>query len=162
MKVTCSQCGANLTPGETCQDRFNAGQLKELELPSYGAVHHLSVPCYMLQHNAYSREGWLTVRELLFQFIYRGLTPAMARQHNRVNFDSRHRTCSLTKGAMLPGVEEVAWAWTIADVRLDAAKLYCADVRHWTESILADSEQLVHDQSLHSGSAGHDSARGAR
>jgi hypothetical protein len=145
MKFACPQCGANFTSDETCQDRFNISQLKELEQPSYYVVHHLSVASYILQHNVYSRKGWLTVRELLLQFVYRGLTPAMARQQNRMKFDSGHRTWSITKGAKLPGVENIAWTYTIADVRLDTAELYCADVRRWAESILADSEQLIRE-----------------
>jgi hypothetical protein len=77
-----------------------------------------------------------------------GSTLALARQQNRARFDSRHRTWSLTKGARLPGVETIAWTRTIADVRLDTAALYCADVRRWAESVLADSEQLVRDEAL--------------
>ena len=143
MSFTCSQCRAVFTTDETCQDRFNVSQIKEVEQPAYYAVHHLSVPCYMLQHNVYSREGWIEVRQLLVKFVYDGWTPAMARRHYRVNADSRHRTWSLTKGAKLPGVENIVWNYTIAAVRLDTAESYCADVRHWAESILADSEQLV-------------------
>lgn len=98
----------------------------------------------MLQQNVYSHQGWLTVRDLLFQFVYQSLTPAVARQQNRVNFDSGHRTWSITKGAKLPGVENIAWTWTIADVRLDTAEMYYVDVRHWAKNILADAEQLIY------------------
>jgi hypothetical protein len=143
MSFTCPQCGAVFTTDKACQDRFNVIQMKELEQPAYYAVHHLSVPCYMLQHNAYSREGWIQVRQLLAKFVYDGWTPAMARQHSRVNADSGHRTWSFTRGAKLLGVEDIVWSYTIAAVGLDTAESYCADVRHWAESILADSEQLV-------------------
>ncbi len=143
MSFTCPRCGAVFPSDETCQDRFNASQLKEIEQPAYYAVHHLSVPCYMLQHNVYSREGWLEVRKLLSKFVNDGWTPAMARRQNRVIADSGHRTWSFTRGAKLPGVEQIVWNYTIADVRLDTAEAYCADVRHWAASILADSEQLV-------------------
>jgi hypothetical protein len=142
MSFLCPQCGAVFSSEESCQDRFNASQLMELEQPDRYAVHHLSVPCYMLQHNAYSREGWLEVRKLLSKFIYAGWTPAMARREARVSADSGHRTFSFTKGPKLPGVEQIVWRYTIANVRLDNAEFYCADVRHWAESILADSEYL--------------------
>lgn len=144
MPFTCSQCGAVFISDETCQDRFNVSQIKEIEQPAYYAVHHLSVPCYMLQHNAYSRKGWIEVRKLLSKFVYDGWTPALARRQNRVNADSGHRTWSFTKGPKLPGVENIAWSYTIAEVRLNTAESYCADARHWAESILADSEQLIH------------------
>jgi hypothetical protein len=144
MSFTCPHCRAAFPSDETCQDRFDVSQLKEIEQPAYYAVHHLSVPCYMLQHNAYSREGWIEVRKLLSKFVYGGWTPAMARRQNRANADSGHRTWSFAKGAKLPGVENIVWNYTIADVRLDTAETYCADVHHWAESILADSEQLIH------------------
>ena len=95
MPATCPLCGAQLWSGEACQDRFNEGQLKEIEEPARYAVHHLSVPSYMLQHNVYSREGWLKARELLRQFIEEGLLPAEARRRNRIRVDSRHRSWSV-------------------------------------------------------------------
>jgi Family of unknown function (DUF5946) len=143
MSFTCPQCGAVFTTEETCQDRFNVSQLKEIAQPAYYAVHHLSVPCYMLQHNVYSRQGWKEVRTLLEEFVYEGWTPAMARRHLRATAESGHRAFSFTRAAKLPGVEDIAWSYTIADVRLDTAESYCADVRRWVESILADSEQIV-------------------
>lgn len=143
MPSTCSKCGASVASGETCQDRFTLSQLKEVEQPGYYAVHHLSVPCYMLQHNVYSRAGWLEVRKLLSKFIYENWTPAMARRQSRISADSGHRTWSFTKGAKLPGVEQIAWTYTIADVSLDTAEAYCTDVRQWAERILTDSEQLI-------------------
>lgn len=145
MSYACPQCGAIFTTDETCQDRFNVSQLQEVEQPAYYAVHHLSVPCYMLQHNIYSRQGWLEVRKLLTKFVYEGWTPAMARRQNRVFADSGHRTWSFTKGAKLAGVERIRWHTTIADIRLDTAEAYCAAVRHWAKNILADSESLIRE-----------------
>ena len=142
MPATCPQCGAQLRPGEACQDRFNEGQLKEIEEPARYAVHHLSVPSYMLQHNFYSREGWLNARELLRQFIEERLPPAEARRRNRIRVDSRHRSWSITRGTKLPGVERIRWTFTVADVRLDSPEHYCLDVRRWAESVLADSVEL--------------------
>lgn len=97
----------------------------------------------MLQHNAYSRHGWLEVRRLLARFVYDGWTPAMARRGNQITADSRRRTWSFTRGAKLPGVESITWSFTIADVRLDTAEIYCTDVKRGAERVLADSEDLV-------------------
>ena len=143
MPITCPVCGAKLPKDTTCRDLFDLSQLKEIEQPEYYAVHQLSVLCYMLQHNIYSRSGWLGARELLFQFVNRGLTPAAARRQNRKKLDSGKRDWSLTKGEKLAGVEAVKWTFTIADVRLDTAEHYTADVRRWAESVLADTEMLV-------------------
>jgi hypothetical protein len=131
-----------LPDGEGCRERFDVAQARELEDPAYGAVHHLSVPCYMLQHNAYSREGWLFTRALLARFVA-GDTPDTARRRSRGALDSGRRTWSVTRGEKLAGVDGIAWTRTIADVRLDTAERYCADVRAWAASVLADSEELA-------------------
>ncbi len=143
MPHTCPHCRATFPGEETCQERFNISLLKEAEQSAYYAVHHLIVPCYMLQHNVYSRRGWLEVRKLLSKFVYDNWTPAMARRQYRVSADSGHRTWSFTKGAKLAGVENVSWSFTIADIRLDSAEIYCADVTRWAKQILADTEDLV-------------------
>lgn len=132
MTTKCPQCGAPLASGETCRDRFDATQLKELEHPaSYYTVHHLSIPCYMLQHNLYSRKGWLATRQLLQRFIHEDLTLAEARREMQSMLDGGQRAWSLTWGAKLSQVDDVVWTRTIADVRLDTAEHYCADVRAW-------------------------------
>lgn len=113
-----------------------------MEQPAYGAVHHLSVPCYLLQHNVYSQRGWLEVRKLLSRFVYDGWTPAMARRAIQAQATSR-RTWNLTRGPKLPGVELIAWSFTIADVRLGRAEDYCADVLTWARRVLTDSAALI-------------------
>lgn len=142
MPFTCPQCGATYATDERCEDRFNVSQIQELEDPAYYAVHQFSVACYMLQHNAYSRDGWLATRDLLAQF-HAGLTPDEVRRRHRRDVDSGRRTWSITKGPKLAGVETISWSRTIADVRLDTAAHYCADVRAWAETILADSAVLT-------------------
>src|ERR671939_691840 len=117
----CPECGATYNTDETCEDRFNASQAQELADPAYYAVHHFSVPCFMLQHNRYSQDGWIRVRQLLTRFL-RGLTPQEARNKYRTAVDSRNRTYSFTRGPKLAGVDAIAWTRTIADVRLDTAE----------------------------------------
>jgi len=97
----------------------------------------------MLQHNEYSREGWLAARHLLSQFVYQGLTPAAARKRDRKQIDSGQRTWNLTKGPKLAGVESIVWSRTIADVWLDTPSLYCADVQEWAVGVLSDTESLM-------------------
>ncbi|HEX5501684.1 MAG TPA: DUF5946 family protein [Thermomicrobiales bacterium] len=142
MSDICPQCGAALRAGERCRERFDVAQARELEDPAYGAVHHLSVPCYMLQHNAYSRDGWLYSRALLARFV-EGLSPDAARRQHRRDVDSGRRAWSITKGDKLAGVDGIAWTRTIADVRLDTPEHYCADVRAWAASVLADTADLA-------------------
>jgi hypothetical protein len=144
MDALCPLCGAQLRSDETCSDWFYAAQIKEIENPdTYYRVHHLSVPCYLLQHNFYSRPGWLAVYRLLHEFVYDGLTPAAARRRLQRPMGSDQRQWSLVNGPKLPGVEDIAWSFTIAEVRLDTAEHYQADVRAWAEAVLADSAELV-------------------
>ena len=110
---------------------------------AFGAVHHLTVVCYMLQHNAYSRDVWLEARNMLAQFVEEGVSPAAMRGRNRSRFDSAHRSWSITKGAKLPEFETLLWSRTIAGVRLDDPETYCADVQLWATCVLKDTEQLV-------------------
>jgi hypothetical protein len=110
--------------------------------PAYLAVHHMSVPCFMLQHNRYSQEGWIRARHLLARFL-NGLTPQEALRSSRHAVDSGNRAYSFTKGPKLAGVESIAWTRTIADVRLDTAEHYSVDVRAWAERIVHDSDDLL-------------------
>lgn len=141
MPEICPQCGAVTPNGLSCREVFNAGQILEFEHASYGAVHHLSVPAYMLQHNLYSDRGWLAVRELLDRFVHHGLTPEMARRE--IHADRGGRDWSLTRGPKLAGVAGLGWSMTIADVRMDSPEHYCADVRRWAEQVLADTAAFV-------------------
>lgn len=141
--VFCSQCGAKIPTGSTCQELFNQGQLLEINQPAYYFVHNLSVPCFMLQHNAYSRQGWLLAYDLLRRFLHENLTPKAARRQGSKQIDSSRRTFSFTKGEKLAGVEQIRWAFDVSQVRLDSAEHYCTDVRLWGESILKDAATLV-------------------
>jgi hypothetical protein len=143
MATSCVQCGAVFPVDEICQGRFDACLALEFTQPAYGAVHHLTVPCYMLQHNAYSRAGWIEARKLLAKFVQDGWMPAQARRQARGVIDSGNRTWHVTKGDKLPGVESIAWSFTLAQVRLETADLYCADVLQWARSILTDSQPFL-------------------
>ncbi len=99
----------------------------------------------MLQHNEYSREGWIETRKLLARFVYEGLSPADARKQNRERVDSGNRKWSFTKGAKLAQVDNIRWTRTVADVRIDTAENYCADVKLWAASILKNTEDLMRE-----------------
>jgi hypothetical protein len=142
MPYTCPQCGASYSADETCEDRFNASQAREFGDPAYFAVHHLSVPCFLLQHNQYSRDGWISTRRLLASFLD-GRTPEEVRHQHRTAMDSGERTYSFTKGPKLAGVDAISWTRTIAENRLDSAEHHCADVREWAASVVRDSEELM-------------------
>jgi hypothetical protein len=141
MPQKCPLCGGEFPADEQCRDRFDLFLAVEFENPTtFGAVHHLTVPCYMLQHNGYSREGWLEARKMVTLFVEEAVTPAEMRKRNRARLNSRQRDWSITKGPKLAEFDMIAWSRTIADVRLDDPQTYCADVERWAESVLADAE----------------------
>ncbi len=144
MLYKCPQCGAQFPAGETCHDRFDLCLAKEFEQPAtYGSVHHLTVACYMLQHNLYSREAWLEAREMVAQFVRQGRAPSDVRKQSRTRLDSARRRWSVTKGAKITGLEAIVWTRTIADVRFDTPELYCADIKLWAEGVLSDTEGVL-------------------
>jgi hypothetical protein len=148
MPHRCPQCGAQFPAGESCRDRFDLCLAKEFEQPtSYGSVHHLTVACYMLQHNLYSREAWLEAREMVAQFIHQGITPEDARRQSRKRFDSSQRRWSVTKGAKMAGLDGIVWTRTMADVRVATPDLYCADVKAWATGVLSDTEGVLPESS---------------
>jgi hypothetical protein len=139
----CSKCGASFAPHEQCRDLFDLCLAKEFQDPeAFGAVHHLTVLCYMMQHNEYSSASWLGARKMLAQFIRQGVNPSTMRQQMRDQMDSGKRKQSITRGPKLVAVGSVKWTRTIANVRLDDAQTYCADVRQWAESVLQDGETI--------------------
>lgn len=143
MPFICAQCGAIYASDETCQQRFEACLALEYDNPlAYGAVHLLSVACYMLQHNLYSREGWLETRALVRLTISQEYTPADIRKMNRDRLDSGVRKWSITKGAKLAEFATIRWSRTIADIRLENPEDYVSDVKQWAVSVLEDTLEI--------------------
>lgn len=143
MPFTCPHCGATYPNDETCLDCFHACLALEYAQPAaFGAAHHLLVLCYMLQHNEYSREGWLSARALLARFTECGLRPEDALAEVRAAADAGKRTGSIARGEKLATVDALRWSRTIAEVRLDTADRYIADVQQWAASVVADTVGL--------------------
>ncbi len=140
----CPECGAEYPARDNCQNRFNQCLALEYENPTaYGAVHHLTVLCYMLQHNEYSHQVWLESREMLREFLEQGTTPSEMRRRNRKRVDSRNRKWSITQGPKFSRFADVKWTRTIADVRLDNAEDYSDDIKQWAATILHDTEASI-------------------
>jgi hypothetical protein len=136
----CPSCGAQFLSNETCRERFEYCLTLDYEQPeSYGTVHHLVVACYMLQHNQYSRRGWLEARALVEDAIQHGTALADIRKRNRRSYDSSQREWKLTQGEKMAGVDSIQWTRTIADVRMDSAETYAETVWLWAQAVLADT-----------------------
>ena len=121
----------------------------ENEEPSRGAVHHLMVLCYYLQHpRLYSTEGLAHGRHLLADFVERGLSPSDARQRNSARVDSGRREWAVTARPGNQGAYErpVAWTMTAADVVSGGADGYVENVQAWAVATHAAIRRLSIDK----------------
>ncbi len=137
--MNCPECSA---PDNACEIRFNECLALEFSDAAYGAVHHLTVAAYVLQHSSkLTREGWLHERKLLREFLVENKPPAYIRKQNKDLVDSGKRTFKIKSRDGKPVISKTTWTRTILDIRLDNAEAYCEDVMAWARSVLEDSEE---------------------
>ncbi len=135
----CPECGADWTEGKTCTEAFHQMLFWEAEDPSLGAVHHLTVLCYHLQHpSLYSSETLNGAKQLLVDFMERGISPKTVRQRDRTKLDSSNRSwkikgTSASHGAYL---YPICWIMTASAVIAGGMENYCENVEAWAQSIL--------------------------
>ena len=138
--MNCPECGA---PDNLCQTRFDEFLVLEFTDPGYGAVHHLTVAAYMVQHSSrMTREGWQYERDLLKEFLVEKKTPAMIRKQIKDTVDSGKRTFKFKSKTGVPVIDKITWTKTILDVRTENAEVYCEDVTAWARSALEEAEEL--------------------
>jgi hypothetical protein len=145
--IQCPECGAlSGAPGteeDSCTDRFHRFLILEFGDPEYGAVHHLTVATYMLQHpSRLSRKGWLEMRALLARFLEEGISPQAMRAEMRAEVDRGQRTWSLVKGPRMELPEGFSWSLTILSVDDRNAAQYRLDVERWARQALADAAAI--------------------
>ena len=138
--MNCPECDASEA---LCQTRFDEFLVLEFTDAGYGAVHHLTVTAYILQHSSkLTREGWLHERELLREFLVENKPPAFIRKQNRDLVDSGKRTFKIKSRDGLSVINKSTWTKTIIDVRTENAEVYCADVSTWATAVLEDAETI--------------------
>ena len=138
MATVCPECGAPLPDGRICADDFHQLLFWENERPELGAVHHLMVLCYHLQHpSLYSAEGLAHARRLLAEFVAGDLSPEEARRRQRAAVDSGGREWSITARAGNHGryKHQPAWTMRAADVVAGGMDNYVANVRAWAGQV---------------------------
>jgi hypothetical protein len=139
--MNCPECGAT---DMLCKSRFDEFLVLEFTDAGYGAVHHLTVAAYMLQHSSHlTSEGWLQERELLREFLVENKSPAFVRKQNKNKVDSGKRDFKIKSKTRQPVIGKTAWTKTILDVRAENAEVYCADVTEWAKAVLKDAEGLI-------------------
>ena len=138
--MNCPECGA---PDNLCQTRFDEFLVLEFTDAGYGAVHHLTVATYMVQHSSkMTREGWLFERDLLREFLVENKAPEYIRKQNKDIVDSGKRTFKIKSKTGLPVINKSTWRKTILDVRADNAEVYREDINAWARSVLEEAEEL--------------------
>lgn len=138
--MNCPECGA---PDNLCQTRFDEFLALEFTDPGYGAVHHLTVATYMLQHSSkMTREGWLHERELLREFLVENKPPAYIRRQNKDLVNSGKRKFKIKSTTGVPIIDKTRWNKTILDVHVENAEVYCEDVTVWARSVLDESIKI--------------------
>lgn len=138
--MSCPECGA---PDHLCQSRFDEFLILEFSDAGYGAVHHLTVATFMVQHSSrMTREGWQYERDLLREFLIENKTPAMIRKQIKDTVDSGKRTFKFKSKTGVPVINKNTWSKTILDVRPDNAEVYCEDVTAWARSVLEEAEAI--------------------
>ena len=138
---TCPECGAPWPPGQACPDAFSQMLAWENEDPRNGAVHHLMVLCYHLQHpSLYSPDGLRYALGLLVDFTERGLSTEEVRRRSRTQVDSGRRAWKVTARPGEAGAyrRQPAWSMTAADILAGGMEQYLASVERWSRAVLAD------------------------
>ena len=136
--MDCPECGA---AEGACETRYHECLVKEFEDPQYGAVHHLTVAAYMLQHSSkLTKEGWLYERELLREFLVENKPPARIRKQDRDLVDSDRRKFKIASKDGRPKIARRTWTKTVLDVRLDDGVVYCQDIKDWARASLREAE----------------------
>ncbi len=136
--MDCPECGA---PEGACEAHYHECLAKEFSEAGYGAVHHLTVAAYMLQHSSkLTKEGWRFERDLLKDFLVNEKDPALVVKENQDKLDSGKRDFKIASKDGLPKIDRREWTRTILDVHLDTPQMYCQDVVTWAQTVLDDAE----------------------
>ena len=137
----CPECGA---PDNVCQTRFDEFLVLEFTDAGYGAVHHLTVAAFMVQHSSrMTPEGWRYERDLLKEFIVEKKTPSAIRKQIKDTVDSGKRTFKFKSKTGVPVIDKTTWTKTILDVHAENAEVYREDINAWARSVLEDAEQIA-------------------
>lgn len=132
----CDECGAVSPDSRSCEEQFDELLALEYQDPAgAGRVHHLTVLCYMLQHNRYSDEGRAFAISMLEANLEQGTTPRELRQQARKALDSGTRTWKVTRPAAVH--QRIAWPMTIVDVCSGDPNGHNARIVKWAQSVLA-------------------------
>jgi hypothetical protein len=144
MPSTCPDCGAPQTDEMTCQTAFDTFLSLEYVDPAYGAVHFLTVACFMIQHNRYSDVGLIWIQNTLGEYLEKDLSLDQLRQLASQGTDSGSRSWKVTRSKDAPPLPKVAWSMTIIDVarQYTDADSYRDLITQWARVTLREMSAL--------------------
>lgn len=133
MSDVCPECGA-----AGCREKFESMLALEFEDPAvFGAVHHVTVICFNLQHpGAFSEEALAWMRSTLRAIVEEGLSPAELRERSKKKFNGHVNV--LSKAPKAP--RKVEWSMNVMDISTDSPEIYVDDIMAWAKSILCDPD----------------------
>ncbi len=144
MTTTCSECGAVLIAAP-CQSIFEKFLALEYADPEYGAVHFLTVSCYMIQHARYSDQalGWIEQR--LRDNLEKGIPAEEIRRQAARETGQSRRTWPVTRRPEDPPQAKIAWSMTIVDVdsKYHDPASYRELVEQWARATLWEMRALL-------------------
>lgn len=112
----CDDCGAAIPEGDTCRSMFERLLAHEYAFPeAFGAVHHLTVATYSLQHpRGFSGDAIRMWRIIIAESLAGVSTPANFLERARAHFTGGIRVRQ--PGAEPPDGWPRTWPMTVADV----------------------------------------------
>jgi hypothetical protein len=110
----------------------------EFSDPAYGAVHFLTVACFMILHRRYSDEGLSWIQSALRACLDEGIKGHELSRRAASALGQTTRTWKVLRQPGAPPLPDIAWDVTIADVSASAhdAALYREHVTRWARRTL--------------------------
>jgi hypothetical protein len=146
----CADCGSVQDPGASCRECFDALLAFEYEHPAaFGAVHHLTVASFYLQHpQGYSLDALDAWRDVLKESLDATRTPREILATMSERFEGATRVRDRDAGTPEWWPDE--WPMTIRDVLvpnrdLPAVDEYIARARAWAASVRRGLDECARD-----------------
>jgi hypothetical protein len=145
MASLCPECGAVFNEDGNCQAIFDSMLVLEFSDPGYGAVHFLTVACFMIQHGRYSDEGFTWIEQKLRANLEEGITADEIRRQAGKDADQSKRNWKVTRQPGARPLPKIAWSITIADAvaHKQDSQIYCEWVKKWAGATLLEMRPLL-------------------
>lgn len=143
--IRCKDCGAVSEDDRDCETVFRDFLVLEFTDPKYGAVHLLTVACFMIQHRKYSHEALIWIERRLREYLEEGNTAEQIGRQALREVRPDKRSWKVTRRPEDPEQEIIRWTMTISDVaqRFHSPESYRELIVQWAETTLRDMQPLL-------------------